>query len=89
LSRFDLFAPRRGDGSKALPFSVLGVLSRHIFLGKVPEGDLAAGLAIEAAWVLGLMILSRILSNGAEACTVRRGLKKLLAPDGIKQITVF
>src|SRR6185295_14673056 len=59
---------------KALPFQYLAYYPAMIFLGKVPGNELIWGLAIEAAWVLGLMILSRIL--------YKRGLRHYSAYGG-------
>jgi ABC-2 type transport system permease protein len=59
---------------KALPFQYLAYYPAMIFLGKVPGHELIWGLAIEAAWVLGLMILSRIL--------YKRGLRHYSAYGG-------
>jgi ABC-2 type transport system permease protein len=59
---------------KALPFHYLAYYPAMIFLGKVPDDELRWGLAIEAAWVLGLMILSRIL--------YKRGLRHYSAYGG-------
>jgi ABC-2 type transport system permease protein len=57
----DLLHPNVVAVLKALPFQYLAYYPAMIFLGKVPPDELALGLALEAAWVLGLMLLSRIL----------------------------
>lgn len=44
-----------------LPFQFLAYVPAMIFLGKLEGADLAWSLAIEAAWVLGLMTLARLL----------------------------
>ncbi len=48
---------------KALPFQYLAYYPAMIFLGKVSGNELIWGLAIEAAWVVGLMVLARVLYN--------------------------
>jgi ABC-2 type transport system permease protein len=57
----DLLHPAVVAVLKVLPFQYLAYYPAMVFLGKVPEGELAQGLLIEAAWVLGLMVLSRLL----------------------------
>lgn len=59
---------------KSLPFQYLAYYPAMIFLGKSTGADLAWGLAIEAAWVVGLMLLSRVM--------YRRGLRHYSAYGG-------
>jgi ABC-2 type transport system permease protein len=59
---------------KALPFQYLAYYPAMIYLGKVQGTDLAIGLAIQAAWVVGLMMLSRAM--------FRRGLMHYSAYGG-------
>lgn len=46
---------------KALPFQYLAYYPAMISLGKIKGTELVQGLMIQAAWVLGLMLLSRFL----------------------------
>lgn len=45
----------------ALPFQYLAYFPAAVFLGKIEGTQLWIGLAVEAAWVVGLFTLSRVL----------------------------
>ena len=51
-----------------LPLKYLAYFPAAVFLGKVNSQQLMEGLIIEAAWIVGLMVLSRVMYN--------RGLKR-------------
>ena len=59
---------------KMLPFQYLAYFPAMVFLEMIPPEDLVQGLLIEAAWVAGLMFLSRFL--------YRRGLRHYSAYGG-------
>jgi ABC-2 type transport system permease protein len=59
---------------KLLPFQYLAYFPAAVFLGRVPGEQLVRGLAVEAAWALGLVVLSRWL--------YRRGLRHYSAFGG-------
>lgn len=43
------------------PLQYLAYFPAAVFLGKVQGAELAAGLAVQAAWVVGLIVLSRVV----------------------------
>ena len=45
----------------ALPFQYLAYFPAAVFLGKIEGTQLWIGLAVEAAWVVGLFVLARVL----------------------------
>lgn len=59
---------------KALPFSYLAYFPAAVFLNKIEGSELVSGLLLEAAWVVGFMLLSRMLW--------RIGLKRYSAYGG-------
>jgi ABC-2 type transport system permease protein len=59
---------------KAMPFSYLAYFPAAVFVGKIQGQALVEGLAIEAAWALGFIILARWL--------YRRGLRYYSAYGG-------
>jgi ABC-2 type transport system permease protein len=48
---------------RATPFQYLAYFPAAVFLGKVAGAQLATGLAIEAAWVVAFIVLSRVAFN--------------------------
>jgi ABC-2 type transport system permease protein len=59
---------------KALPFQYLAYFPATVFLGKVQGMDLVYGLLAEAGWVLGFLVLARLL--------FRAGLRRYSAYGG-------
>jgi ABC-2 type transport system permease protein len=59
---------------KVLPFQYLAYYPAMIYLGKIEGAELAQGLLVQAAWVLGLIVLSRFLYH--------RGLRHYSAYGG-------
>ncbi len=57
-----------------LPFQYMAYFPAVVFLGKVRGGDLAFGLALQLAWCVFFVVLSRVL--------YRRGLKRYSAFGG-------
>ncbi|MGE3806686.1 MAG: ABC transporter permease, partial [Gemmataceae bacterium] len=55
----DLLPGDWGPVLKALPFNYMAYFPAAVFLGKVPEDELATALLIELAWVLLFFLLSR------------------------------
>jgi ABC-2 type transport system permease protein len=70
----DLLPAPWGDVLKALPFSYLAYFPAAVFVGKIRGDALLQGLAIEAAWAVGLIVLAKIL--------YRRGLRFYSAYGG-------
>jgi ABC-2 type transport system permease protein len=67
-------APFWGALLKNLPFQYLAYFPAMVFLGRVEGADLTRGLAIEAAWAVALIVLSRWL--------FARGLRRYSAYGG-------
>src|SRR5262249_16303077 len=61
LFPLDLLPPFWAGFLKALPFQYLAYFPAVVFLGKVGGDELVQGLWIEAAWAVGLFVLSRVL----------------------------
>jgi ABC-2 type transport system permease protein len=59
---------------KSLPFSYLAYFPAAVFLGKVEGEALVRGLLVEAAWVIGFIVLSRLF--------YRLGLRRYSAYGG-------
>jgi ABC-2 type transport system permease protein len=59
---------------KALPFHYLAYFPATVLLGKVQGAELALGVAVEALWALGLIVVSRWLYH--------RGLRRYSAYGG-------
>jgi ABC-2 type transport system permease protein len=70
----DLLPSPWPDLLRALPFHYLAYFPAAVLLGKVQGADLAWGLAIEVAWAVALVLLSRWLYN--------RGLRRYSAYGG-------
>ena len=49
-----------------LPFKYTAYYPAALFLGKIPESEIPAGLAIQAAWALGLFMLAAYLLKRGE-----------------------
>jgi ABC-2 type transport system permease protein len=59
---------------KSLPFQYMAYFPAVVFLGKIRGADLAWGLALQAAWAVGFVVLSQWL--------YRRGLRRYSAFGG-------
>ncbi len=70
----DLLPPFWVNFLKCLPFQYLAYFPAMIFLGKIHGPELVQGLILEAAWAVGLIVLSRFL--------YRMGLKRYSAYGG-------
>jgi ABC-2 type transport system permease protein len=70
----DLLPPFWATVLKALPFQYLAYFPSAVFLGKVSGADLARGLLLELGWVVGFILLSRVL--------YRLGLRRYSAYGG-------
>ena len=57
----DLLPPLWAGVFKALPFQYLAYFPAAVFLGKVQGDELVQGLLVEAAWVVALVVLARLL----------------------------
>jgi ABC-2 type transport system permease protein len=57
----DLLPPFWATLLKALPFQYLAYFPAAIFLGKIQGAELAHGLVVELGWVVGFLVLSRVL----------------------------
>ena len=49
-----------------LPFKYTAYYPAALFLGKIPESEISAGLAIQASWALGLFVLAAFLLKRGE-----------------------
>jgi len=74
LFPLDLLPPFWAWLFKLLPFQYLAYFPAAVFLGKVPYDELAQGVLIQFAWVVGLYVLSRWL--------YARGLRRYSAYGG-------
>lgn len=74
LFPLDLLPPFWAWLFKLLPFQYLAYFPAAVFLGKVPYDELAQGVLIQFAWVVGLYVLSRWL--------YARGLRRYSAFGG-------
>jgi ABC-2 type transport system permease protein len=70
----DLLPPFWAALFKLLPFQYLAYFPASVFLGKIQGWELVYGLLIEVAWVVGLIVLARLL--------YRRGLRHYSAYGG-------
>jgi ABC-2 type transport system permease protein len=70
----DLLPPGLARALKMLPFHYLAYFPATVFLGKVRGAELAQGLLVELLWVVGLIVLARVL--------YRRGLRHYSAFGG-------
>jgi ABC-2 type transport system permease protein len=70
----DLLPYPFGTLLKALPFSYLAYFPAAVFVGKIRGWELLSGLALEAAWAVGFVVLANVL--------YRRGLRHYSAYGG-------
>jgi ABC-2 type transport system permease protein len=70
----DMLSPFWAGLLKSLPFQYLAYFPAMVLLQKIHGPDLASGLLVEAAWVAGFIVLSRVL--------YRLGLRRYSAYGG-------